>query len=76
MVYQSNTSINTEWYNPILQEITIEEIINTIQQLPNNKAYGPTEISYEMIKHLSPNMQSALTAFFNRYLTTQNISKQ
>jgi hypothetical protein len=76
MEYQSNTSINTEWYNPILQEITTEEIINTIQQLPNNKACGPTGISYEMIKHLSPNMQSAFTSFFNRCLTTQNIPKQ
>jgi hypothetical protein len=72
-IYQPNHSINREWYTSILQEITTEEIISTIQQLPNNKACGPTGISYEMIKHLGPNMLTALTAFFNRCLTTQNI---
>jgi hemerythrin superfamily protein len=75
-IYQPNSNINSEWYTSILQEITIQEIINTIQQLPNNKACGPTGISYEMIKHLGSNMLSALTALFNRCLNTQSIPKQ
>ena len=75
-IYQPNSNINSEWYAPILQEITTQEIINIIQQLPNNKACGPTGISYEMLKHLGPNMLSALTALFNRCLITQSIPKQ
>src|ERR1043165_3863333 len=74
--YEPIQSINTEWYNPVLYKITTTEIIHIIQQLPNNKACGPLGISYEMIKHLGPNMLLALTAFFNRCLTTQNIPKQ
>jgi hypothetical protein len=64
-------NINTNWYNPILRSITTEEVIQTIQQLPNNKACGPSGISYEMLKHLRTDMISALTAFLNRCITTQ-----
>src|SRR5689334_23691756 len=40
--YQPNPEINSEWYNQILTDISITEVMQTIQQLPNNKACGPS----------------------------------
>jgi hypothetical protein len=74
--YEPKQNINTNWYNSILHSITTEEVIQTIQQLPNNKACGPSGISYEMLKHIGTDMISALTALLNRCITTQRIPKQ
>jgi hypothetical protein len=74
--YQPIPHIQTTWYNSILEDISIDEIIQTIKQLPNNKACGPSGISYEMIKHLEIDMICALTALLNRCLQTHKIPKQ
>jgi len=74
--YEPKQNINTNWYNSILYDITIDEVMQTVQQLPNNKACGPSGISYEMIKHLGTDMLTALTSLLNRCISTQNVPKQ
>ena len=74
--YTPISTINPSWYNSILQPITLEEVQNTISQLPNNKACGPSGISYEMLKHIGPNMLQAITSLLNRCIQSQNIPKQ
>jgi hypothetical protein len=57
--------INPNWYHSLNSPITNEELLQTLSQLPNNKACGPTGISYEMLKHISPQCTFAITALFN-----------
>ncbi|GBB86127.1 hypothetical protein RclHR1_12590008 [Rhizophagus clarus] len=53
--------------------ITLDELTTTIQSLPNNKAPGPTGITYEFWKHfLKPHYNKILT-FFNNILNTGHI---
>ena len=52
------------------------EITNTLNQLPNNKACGPSGISYEMLKHAGTPFIEAITALFNQCLSTCQISNQ
>jgi hypothetical protein len=74
--YQPLPHINSHWYNSVLNEITYEEILQTIQQLPNNKACGPSGISYEMLKHIGQNAINSITSLLNRCLSSNTISKQ
>jgi hypothetical protein len=74
--YNPKPNINPNWYSSTLANFTQEEIISTISQLPNNKACGPSGISYEMIKHAGPSFTLAITSLFNRCLTLQSIPKQ
>ena len=74
--YQPQPHINPNWYNSLTETITTEEVLNTIVQLPNGKACGPTGISYEMIKHASPTCIQAITALFNRCLDSGQVPKQ
>ncbi|CAG8611484.1 5157_t:CDS:2 [Ambispora leptoticha] len=41
---------NPFWYQTLTQPITRQEVIQTINQSPNNKATGPSLISNEMLK--------------------------
>ena len=74
--YKPSLDIEPEWYDPILTEITTEEITETLSNLSNNKACGPSEVSYKIIKHSGPNTIQAITALLNCCLTTQTIPKQ
>ena len=60
----------------MFSEITTEEVIETLSNLSNNKACGPSGISYEMIKHSGLNTIQAITVLLNRCLITQTIPKQ
>jgi len=74
--YNPKTNIDTKWYQPALQEFTTEEVSQTLSQLPNNKACGPSGISYEMLKQARPTFIQTITTLFNRCLTTNQIPKQ
>ncbi|GBB94208.1 hypothetical protein RclHR1_02310014 [Rhizophagus clarus] len=50
--------------------ITLEELTTTIQSLPNNKAPGPTGITYEFWKHFPKTHYKLLLIFFNNILNT------
>ncbi|EXX77393.1 hypothetical protein RirG_024120 [Rhizophagus irregularis DAOM 197198w] len=55
--------------SPILEE----EWKNTIQSMPNNKASGPSKISYEMLKHLTGEAFNLSLVLANACLTHGNI---
>src|SRR6185437_7393071 len=74
--YNPKHSVMSEWYDPVLEPIHLEEVINTINNFPNNKACGPSGISYEMLKHAGPQTISAITALLNRCLVSGSIPKQ
>ena len=74
--YQPKTNIYSEWYQDVIAEFSVEEISSTLAKLPNNKACGPSGISYEMLKHAGLPFLQAITALFNRCITTNNIPKQ
>jgi ribonuclease HI len=74
--YRPNNSINSEIYTSTLNTISSEEVYSTLQLLPNNKACGPTGISYEMLKHAGPTFLQVITNLFNQCLTQQRIPKQ
>ncbi|GES73354.1 RNA-directed DNA polymerase from mobile element jockey-like [Rhizophagus clarus] len=50
--------------------ITLDELTTTIQSLPNNKAPGPTGITYEFWKHFPKPHYKLLLTFFNNILNT------
>ena len=73
--YLPLTHINNNWYNDLLKPINQEEILNTISNLPNHKAPGPSGISYDLIKGIANEITPFLTSIFNEILTTQQIPK-
>ena len=74
--YRPKNNIQTEWYNSALKEFSLEEVSTTLSQLPNNKACGPSGISYEMLKHAGLPFLQAITALFNRCIISNSIPKQ
>ncbi|CAB4407435.1 unnamed protein product [Rhizophagus irregularis] len=52
-VYTSLVDVSASLYNPVLSPISLQEWSDVISSMPNNKASGPSKISYEMLKHLS-----------------------
>src|SRR5260364_108499 len=74
--YTPKPSINPDWYIAATSEISQEEVLTIISQLPNNKACGPSGISYEMLKHAGPKFLLAITSLFNYCLSAQAIPKQ
>ncbi|GET55319.1 RNA-directed DNA polymerase from mobile element jockey-like [Rhizophagus irregularis DAOM 181602=DAOM 197198] len=51
--YTSLANVSASLYDPVLAPISLQEWSTVISSMPNNKASGPSKISYEMIKHLS-----------------------
>ncbi|GBC34801.2 hypothetical protein RIR_jg36132.t1 [Rhizophagus irregularis DAOM 181602=DAOM 197198] len=47
------SDVSASLYDPVLAPISLQEWSDVISSMPNNKASGPSKISYEMIKHLS-----------------------
>jgi len=74
--YNPKLHINSNWYQKVLEEFTVNEVAEILAQLPNNKACGPSGISYEMLKHAGISFLQAITALLNRCLLTNHISKQ
>jgi ribonuclease HI len=74
--YDPKSNIQPSWYSNITQTITIEEVQQTIYQLPNNKACGPSGISYEMFKYGGLTLLQHTTELLNQCLIRQQIPKQ
>ena len=66
--YEPISSINSSHYDNVLNTITIEEITQTLQNLPNNKACSPSGISYKMLKHAGNLFLQTITTLLNRCL--------
>ncbi|EXX65475.1 hypothetical protein RirG_132910 [Rhizophagus irregularis DAOM 197198w] len=51
--YTPLSDIDSSLYNSVMSPILEDEWKNTLNSMPNNKASGPSKISYEMLKHLT-----------------------
>ena len=71
--YRPKKDIDGNIYNHLMDEPSWEEWIETIKNLPNGKAAGPSKISYEMIKHCSDEMQEVLYNFMCMCIRINNI---
>ena len=74
--YQPKTTTRPDHYSSALVNFLLKKIFTTLSQLSNNKACGPSEISYEMLKQAGPAFLQTITAFFNRCIQTNCILKQ
>lgn len=68
--YDPKANIDEAWYKELDSEISPQELNEILQDLPNNKAAGPSKIKYEMLKHLGNTGRKTLLALFNLYLKT------
>jgi hypothetical protein len=66
--YLPRPHILIEDSNNILTPITLHKLISTIHSLPNNKAAGPSRISYELIKHLPKDFLITIVDWYNSIL--------
>ena len=69
MEYTPKPNIQVNWYSNILQPILIDEVQQTINQLPNGKACRLSGISYKMFKHASLLFLQLITKLLNQCLT-------
>ncbi|GET59005.1 RNA-directed DNA polymerase from mobile element jockey-like [Rhizophagus irregularis DAOM 181602=DAOM 197198] len=51
--YTPLSDFDSSLYTSVMSPILTDEWKNTINSMPNNKASGPSKISYEMLKHLT-----------------------
>ena len=66
--YQPHEYIQEEWYTPLENKISLEELETTINLLPNNKAAGLSGIKYEMLKQLGEEGKLVLVELFNLFI--------
>ncbi|GET52104.1 RNA-directed DNA polymerase from mobile element jockey-like [Rhizophagus irregularis DAOM 181602=DAOM 197198] len=71
--YTPISDIDSSLYTSVMSPILEEEWKNTIQSMPNNKASGPSKISYEMLKHLTGEAFNLSLVLANACLTHGNI---
>ncbi|GBC19651.1 hypothetical protein RIR_jg41913.t1 [Rhizophagus irregularis DAOM 181602=DAOM 197198] len=71
--YTPISDIDLSLYTSVLSPILEEEWKNTIQSMPNNKASGPSKISYEMLKHLTGEAFNLSLVLANACLTHGDI---
>ncbi|GET50319.1 RNA-directed DNA polymerase from mobile element jockey-like [Rhizophagus irregularis DAOM 181602=DAOM 197198] len=60
--YAPLADVSPAIFDSLMDPPTLDEWSSTISSMPNDKASGPSMISYEMLKHLGP---SASTLLFN-----------
>ncbi|GES73632.1 reverse transcriptase family protein [Rhizophagus clarus] len=61
--YQPKRDVQHIIYSDLMKYLTLDEWIDNVKSLPNNKAAGPSGISYKMLKNLNEDNQSFLHAF-------------
>ena len=69
--YQPKQDIDEQIYNDLLSPIGKEEWLETIKSLPNNKAGGSSNITYEIIKESCEELLELLRRFYNVLLITE-----
>ena len=63
--YLPQTHVQSAWYSTLMDPISLEDWMDIVKGSPNNKASGPSGITYELIKHLGTSMQKALLQLIN-----------
>ncbi|GBB99914.1 hypothetical protein RclHR1_03680009 [Rhizophagus clarus] len=69
-IYKPSSNYSSWLYSNVLNLVTQAELISTISSLPNNKAAGISNITYEDIKHLHVDFYDFIITFFNDILQT------
>ncbi|CAB4440625.1 unnamed protein product [Rhizophagus irregularis] len=71
--YEPLVDVNPSIFGSLMDPPTLEEWSSTISSMPNDKAPGPSMISYEMLKHLGPHASSLLLSLVGTCLSDANI---
>src|SRR5436305_2223386 len=75
-IYTPEESIDGSIYDSLLTCPTDEKWHSTISSLLNDKASGPSGISYEMIKHLLPSLSESLKNIVTFCFNSEHIPSQ
>src|SRR5438552_718202 len=73
--YEPREYIKQEWYKDLFKKPSIQELNNIIKDLPLNKAAGPLQITYEMLKNLSTKTKGKLNEIFSCCIISSSIPK-
>jgi hypothetical protein len=71
--YEPITEIDKKWYSLVLEPIFMAKWIQTIKELPKNKATGLSKILNEMLQHMGDNILEATLKLINMYLIVKDI---
>ncbi|GET56225.1 Tbingi protein [Rhizophagus irregularis DAOM 181602=DAOM 197198] len=71
--YHPLDDVDSSMYNSLLDPPTLEEWLSTVSSMPNDKAPGPSMITYEMLKHLGSNTSALVLLLVRSCLRTADI---
>jgi len=71
--YEPLKHIDQSIFNSTILNINITELNNTIKDLPNKKAPGLTNISYETLQALGPSAKNILLTLYNKILINREV---
>ncbi|PKK57690.1 hypothetical protein RhiirC2_825209, partial [Rhizophagus irregularis] len=71
--YHPMDDVDSSIYNSLLDPPTLEEWLSTVSSMPNDKAPGPSMITYEMLKHLGPNTSALVLILVQSCFHTADI---
>ncbi|GET66519.1 RNA-directed DNA polymerase from mobile element jockey-like [Rhizophagus irregularis DAOM 181602=DAOM 197198] len=72
-VYRPMDDVDSSIYNSLLDPPTLEEWLSTVSSMPNDKAPGPSMITYEMLKHLGSNTSALVLILVQSCFHTADI---
>ncbi|CAG8821636.1 10132_t:CDS:1, partial [Dentiscutata erythropus] len=73
--YKPITDIRDNTYNSLIATIYEDEVVKIIKLMSNNKAPGPSLISYEVFKHLEENGIKLLCLLYNKIIEVGAVPK-
>ncbi|GBC39586.1 RNA-directed DNA polymerase from mobile element jockey-like [Rhizophagus irregularis DAOM 181602=DAOM 197198] len=71
--YHPINDVDPSIYISLLHAPTLEEWLSTVSSMPNDKAPGPSMITYEMLKHLGSNTSALVLILVQSCLRTADI---
>ncbi|GET56224.1 RNA-directed DNA polymerase from mobile element jockey-like [Rhizophagus irregularis DAOM 181602=DAOM 197198] len=71
--YRPMDDVDSSIYNSLLDPPTLEEWLSTVSSMPNDKAPGPSMITYEMLKHLGSNTSALVLILVQSCFHTADI---
>ncbi|GET62256.1 hypothetical protein GLOIN_2v1786555 [Rhizophagus irregularis DAOM 181602=DAOM 197198] len=71
--YRPMDDVDFSIYDSLLDPPTLEEWLSTVSSMPNDKAPGPSMITYEMLKHLGANTSALVLILVQSCLRTADI---
>ncbi|GET54159.1 RNA-directed DNA polymerase from mobile element jockey-like isoform X1 [Rhizophagus irregularis DAOM 181602=DAOM 197198] len=71
--YHPMDDVDSSIYDSLLDPPTLEEWLSTVSSMPNDKAPGPSMITYEMLKHLGSNTSALVLILVQSCFCTADI---